>query len=68
MNEKDEMATADEDLLDRPVSPPDDTGVGSARTPEPTEQEKIQAAGDDAADTAAAAADAMDETATTEGQ
>ena len=31
-------------------------------TPELTEEEKIQAAGDDAADTAAAAADAMAET------
>ncbi len=39
------------------------TGEG---TPEMTEEEKIQAAGDDAADTAAAAADAMDETATEE--
>lgn len=41
-------------------------------TPELTEQEKIQAAGDSAADTAAAAADAMEETTTetseTEGQ
>ena len=34
-------------------------------TPEQTEEERIQAAGDSAADTAAAAADAMDETATT---
>lgn len=41
-------------------------------TPEQTEEERIQAAGDDAADTAAAAADAMNETTTeaneTEGQ
>lgn len=34
-------------------------------TPEVTEQERIQAAGDSAADTAAAAADAMAETTTT---
>lgn len=33
-------------------------------TPTMTEEERIQAAGDSAADTAAAAADAMDETAT----
>lgn len=33
-------------------------------TPEMTEEDRIQAAGNDAADTAAAAADAMDETAT----
>jgi hypothetical protein len=38
--------------------------VGEA-TPTQTEEERIQAAGDSAADTAAAAADAMDETATT---
>lgn len=41
-------------------------------TPEQTEEERIQAAGDSAADTAAAAADAMNETTTeaneTEGQ
>lgn len=37
-------------------------------TPEMTEEEKIQAAGDSAADTAAAAADAMDEETKTEGQ
>ena len=39
-------------------------------TPGPTEEERIQAAGDSAADTAAAAADAMNETTTseTEGQ
>lgn len=45
--------------------------VGEA-TPEMTEEERIRAAGDSAADTAAAAADAMEETATeanqTEGQ
>lgn len=35
-------------------------------TPEMTEEERIQAAGDSAADTAAAAADAMDETTTEE--
>lgn len=35
-------------------------------TPEMTEEEKIQAAGDSAADTAAAAADAMNETAEAE--
>lgn len=35
-------------------------------TPEITEEERIQAAGDSAADTAAAAADAMDETTTNE--
>ncbi|WP_133365929.1 hypothetical protein [Qipengyuania sediminis] len=44
----------------------------AAATPTETEQERIQAAGDSAADTAAAAADAMEETATeanqTEGQ
>lgn len=37
-------------------------------TPEITEEERIQAAGDSAADTAAAAADAMDETTTNEDQ
>lgn len=37
-------------------------------TPSETEEERIQAAGDNAADTAAAAADAMEETAGTEGQ
>ncbi len=37
-------------------------------TPGMTEEEKIQEAGDSAADTAAAAADAMDETATEKGQ
>lgn len=55
----DEMPVAD------PMANATPTETG---TPEPTEQEKIQAAGDSAADTAAAAADAMNETATTEGQ
>ena len=39
--------------------------AGKIATPEMTEEQKIQAEGDSAADTAAAAADAMDETATT---
>ena len=36
MNEKHDLVGADEDLLDQPVSPPEDTGVGKARTPVPT--------------------------------
>ena len=53
-------------VTETPVMDPDANAVTPAdtATPETTEQEKIQSAGDSAADTAAAAADAMDESAT----
>jgi hypothetical protein len=65
-----------EGVSEAPVADPNANAalpVGEATaTPTLTEEERIQAAGDDAADTAAAAADAMEETTTetneTEGQ
>ncbi len=56
---------------DLPVADPNANATLPAgeTTPGATEEERIQAAGDSAADTAAAAADAMEETTTeTEGQ
>ena len=52
---------------DLPVADPNANATLPAgeATPTMTEEERIQAAGDSAADTAAAAADAMDETTTT---
>ncbi|MBL8656612.1 MAG: hypothetical protein JNJ92_04535 [Altererythrobacter sp.] len=59
-------------VTDAPVADPNANAAlpTDTATPDLTEEQKIQAAGDDAADTAAAAADAMNETAgkQTEGQ
>lgn len=56
-----------QDVNEAPVADPNANAALPAgeATPTQTEEERIQAAGDSAADTAAAAADAMDETATT---
>ena len=59
---------ANEALQDVTEAPVADPGANAAMptesaTPEMTEEERIQAAGDSAADTAAMAADAMDESA-----
>ena len=53
-------------VTETPVADPNANAAMPADTasPEITEQERIQAAGDSAADTAAAAADAMDESTT----
>ena len=64
---------ANEALQGVDEAPVADPGANAAlptdsATPELTEEQKIQAEGDSAADTAAAAADAMDETATTAAQ
>ena len=52
-------------VTDAPVADPNANAAlpTDTATPDLTEEQKIQAAGDDAADTAAAAADAMNETA-----
>ena len=55
-------------VIEAPVADPGANAAlpTGAATPEMTEEERIQAAGDSAADTAAAAADAMNQTTTEE--
>jgi hypothetical protein len=56
-----------EGVDEAPVNDPEANAVATpteSATPETTEQDRIQAAGDSAADTAAMAADAMDESTT----